>query len=1231
MAHSKSAARLSSPARILAGGGKAGALMRAIDWSTTDLGPVEAWPQSLRTAVSICLSSRFPILIWWGPHLVKLYNDAYRPILGAKHPAAMGQRGRDCWPEIWHIIGPMLQGVLDRAEATWSVDQMLPLNRHGYVEECYFTFSYSPIQAETGQVGGVFTAVTETTARVLAERRLQTLRDLGAGAGEEVTVSEAGRIALETLAANPADVPFALLYLVGDRSQEARLAGAAGVEPGQNSSPTRISLSPSSEADGLWPLAQAFKTGQDLLVEDLAARFGSLPAGPWPEPPHAALVLRLAPPGQDRPVGFLVAGISSRRELDEDYRGFFDLVAGQVAAAIATARALEAERQRAEALAELNRAKTEFFSNVSHEFRTPLTLILGPLKDALAGSFGPLLPQQQQALELMRRNTLRLLKLVNTLLDFSSIEAGRLHAAFEPIDLAAYTAELASVFRSAIERAGLRLVVDCPPLPEPVYVDREMWEKIVLNLLSNAFKHTFEGEISVTLQARPQHVVLTVSDTGAGIPPEELPHIFSRFHRVKSASARSHEGSGIGLALVQELVRMHHGQVTAASQVGQGATFAVQVPRGSAHLPPEQIRPAPSMAPDPAPYGEEALRWLPDTSEATLLAPQTRTGTDILPRTGFSPAGAGSGRVLLVEDNADMRSYLLRLLSTWWTVESAADGRAALVAARNQPPDLVLADVMMPGLDGFELLRALRAESVTRGIPVILLSARAGEEAAIEALQAGADDYIIKPFSARELLARVGAHLELARLRRELAATQQAAQTRLEETLESIGDALFAVDREWHFVYLNRQAEILAGRPRSELLGQNAWTAFPDLATSSFYRNCQRAMRDRVPVQAEQLYQRADRWLETRIYPVSTGLLVFVADVSAQKEAERALQQSQERFRVAQDLSLDGFTILRAVRDEHGRIIDFTWEYANPAAEVMLRRPAGELVGKRLLQVLPGNKENSELFERYVQVVETGQPHDMELRYQAEGINGWFRNMTVKLGDGVAISFSDITARKQAELALRDSLREKEVLLREVHHRVKNNLQAVSNLLYLQASHSTDDKIRHTLQDSQDRIKSIALIHEKLYQARDLALIDFAGYVRSLADSLIHSYRVHAASIDLVVRVEELPIDLDTAIPLGVMINELVSNALKHAFPDPGSRPAGQARDEIRVELARLDDQKWLLSVSDNGIGFPEDMDPARSLGLQLVQMLAGHMQGSVTFNRQGGSTVKVSFVPFKT
>jgi len=443
--------------------------------------------------------------------------------------------------------------------------------------------------------------------------------------------------------------------------------------------------------------------------------------------------------------------------------------------------AREEERQRAESLRELDRAKTVFFSNISHEFRTPLTLLLAPLQDALSDRTNPLVPPQRERLELAHRNSLRLLKLVNTLLDFSRIEAGRMGAVYEPTDLAMLTTELASVFRSAIERAGLRLIIDCPPLPEPVYVDRQMWEKIVLNLLSNALKFTFEGEIAVRLHPESgNRVVLQIQDTGTGIPPEELPHLFERFYQVRGAKVRTHEGSGIGLALVHELIRLHGGTVDASSTVGQGTCFTIAIPFGTEHLPSDRIQATPNLASTAlgaaAPYVEEAERWLPKAENrgAQLCAPTT-------------PSNA---RILLVDDNADMRDYLTRILDDRFQVEAVADGAAALAAAQERVPDLVLSDVMMPGLDGFGLLQALRANPQTREIPIILLSARAGEESVVSGLEVGADDYLIKPFSAQELVSRANAHLQMSQLRSEALRQERTASRRKDELLATVSHEL---------------------------------------------------------------------------------------------------------------------------------------------------------------------------------------------------------------------------------------------------------------------------------------------------------------------------------------------------------------------------------------------------------------------------------------------------------
>jgi signal transduction histidine kinase len=286
-------------------------------------------------------------------------------------------------------------------------------------------------------------------------------------------------------------------------------------------------------------------------VNDLEARFGpgvKPPGGAWPEPARQALVLPMARPGQKQPSGFLVTGISPRLLLDDDYRAFIEMTAGHVATAIANARAHEAERKRVEALAEIDRAKTLFFSNVSHEFRTPLTLILGPTEEMLSGALGDTTELQRAHLSTLRSNAVRLQKLVNTLLDFARVEAGRIEANYEPVDLALVTRELASTFCSAVHRAGVHFVVNCPSIDEPVYVDRDMWEKVVLNLLSNALKFTFKGTIEVSVRSVAESLAFAVRDTGVGIPEAELPRLFERFHRVQAAGARTQEGSGIGLA-----------------------------------------------------------------------------------------------------------------------------------------------------------------------------------------------------------------------------------------------------------------------------------------------------------------------------------------------------------------------------------------------------------------------------------------------------------------------------------------------------------------------------------------------------------------------------------------------------------------------------------------------------------------------------------------------------------
>ncbi|GAA3285584.1 SpoIIE family protein phosphatase [Dactylosporangium vinaceum] len=799
--------------------------LAAVDWAATPLGEPAGWPQSLRTAVSILLASRFPMWMAWGPELTFFCNAAYRrDTLGRKYPWALGRPASTVWAEIWDDIGPRIDTVLTTGTATWDEALLLFLERSGYREETYHTFSYSPLRDDDGTLTGMLCVVSEETDRVIGERRMATLRDLGSDPSVVRTEQEMLGFVAEQLGHNPRDLPFTLTYLF-DGEGDARLAAATGLPDGHPAAPAHLLA---GDPAAVWPVAGAWPT--PVLVDLDGPAFTGLPHGGWPDPPVRALLLPLLQQG-GAPYGLLVAGLNRYRLSDAGYRGFLELTAGHVATGIGSARSYQAQQRRAEELAELDRAKTTFFSNISHEFRTPLSLIMGPVQELRerlpAGD-----PGLHDEVDVIHRNALRLGKLVNTLLDFSRIEAGRMQASYEPVDLPLFTAELASVFRAAVERAGLALEVDCPPLDRPVYIDRGMWEKIVLNLLSNALKFTFEGRIRVAVAAQEQHAVVTVADSGIGVPPEEMPRLFERFHRIATARARSNEGSGIGLALVQELVHLHGGTIAAESRPGTGTTFTIRLPFGAAHLPADQL--AAATGSDTAtetaePFVREALRWLP--------------GADQDPPAGaMVPAGAADGpraRVLIADDNADMRDYLRRLLTGGYEVTTVADGAAALAAARTHPPELIVSDVMMPGLDGLGLVAALRSDPRTAGVPVMLLSARAGQEAAVEGLSAGADDYLVKPFAAQELLARVRANVDLARLRNHHARWRTA-------LIDSLQEGFFVADAEGTIVEINSAFTDILGYRADELPFPRPHPWWPDPATDP-------AADEQVVRQAEQV------------------------------------------------------------------------------------------------------------------------------------------------------------------------------------------------------------------------------------------------------------------------------------------------------------------------------------------------------------------------------------------
>jgi PAS domain S-box-containing protein len=885
-------------------GGRMAARMAATDWSKTPVGPPASWPQSLRAAVRIMLTSRYAMWMAWGPELTFFCNDAYLPTLGVKESWALATSARKVWEEIWPDIGPRIDHVLTSGDATWDQGLCLFLERSGYAEETYHTFSYSPLSDDSGRIAGMLCVVTEETERVIGERRLAVLQDVAAELASSSNEAEIFPRVERSLAKAAADLPFALVYLCDNDCHTARLTASSGIEPGSEPAPKEVNC---SQADAVWPFTQTQQSPE--LISNLAERFAKLPTGPWPKSPHKALLLPLRLAGREEAIGFFVAGLNPFRPVDEAYRSFISLLVGQLSAGLTNARTYEAERKRAQALAEIDRAKTTFFSNVSHEFRTPLTLMLAPLLDTIAQHNGVLPPRVTEELTVVHRNGLRLLKLVNSLLDFSRIEAGRVRASFVPTDIAVFTADLASVFRSAVEKAGLTLQIDARPLDVPAYIDRDMWEKIVLNLISNAFKFTLSGSIRVRLAAADKKILFSVSDTGCGIPPAELPRIFERFHRVEGTPGRTNEGTGIGLALVQELVKLHGGTVTVESEVGHGTTFTVSIPAGKDHIEVDRIgvEPAPpSTAGSPNAFVEEALRWLPSAGDATVNGAELEGTSGFLAQAETTNSnGHARPRVLVVDDNADMRNYVRRLLSGDYEVVTAADGAKALEVARESLPALILSDVMMPVLDGFGLLAAIRSETALASIPVILLSARAGEEATLDGVRAGANDYLVKPFSARELLARVKAQIDRSRYERELAAAEQRLQT-------AMAAAKMAA-WEWDVAADAVKASVTTADVYGLLPGETI------ASSSAGFRLVHPEDRDRHTSTVRAAVARGEgfhsefriirpidgrvAWLEERSHVITdsrsgvTHMVGLVMDVSERKNAELALRRNEERAR----------------------------------------------------------------------------------------------------------------------------------------------------------------------------------------------------------------------------------------------------------------------------------------------------------------------------------------------
>ncbi len=705
--------------------GEMARLMAARDWASTPLGASEHWPHSLRTSIAILLRSRYPMILTWGEQLVMLYNDAFIPTLGAKHPRALGGLLSEEFAEVWDDVGPMQRSVLAGGPAVWAEDLPLTIERGTGPEQAYFTFSYSHVPDERGP-GGVLAVLGMTTDKVVAARRMSVLNALAVVANQATDPDKVALLVMGALGEAVEEIRAATLYRPAEKAPAALRLVRAGM-----SGPPCDEVLPEELADPDSPVMRAWSDGRPVVHRHTCAE-DSQPLL------HVALPVRV----QGETGAVLVLTPHPLRPYDENHGRFMGLVADQVGQIFAVATERAREQSRLEALAALDAAKSAFLSNVSHEFRTPLTLLLGPLDDVLTGRVDGI---DREEVEVMHASAHRLLRMVNGLLDVARIEADGLRATLEPTDIAELTRDLLQPFGAAAGRAGVTLDTRLDLGLGVVQLDPELWEKIVLNLVANAVKFTPEGSVDVRLGRMAGSIVLSVADTGVGIPEDEVDLVFDRFHRVHTSGARNIEGAGIGLSIVAEAVRAMDGTVAVTSHLGSGSTFEVTLPlvAGSGLAAP----------------------WTPHVAAGDALARDATSGSS-LPAPGLVTTASDEGpSILVAEDNPAMRSRLARILAELGTVTTAPDGRVALDLLRERRFDLVVTDVMMPNLDGLGLLQEIRTDARLRGTTVVVLSARAGAEAAAGGIEAGADDYVVKPFTTGELLARCRTNLELAQYR----------------------------------------------------------------------------------------------------------------------------------------------------------------------------------------------------------------------------------------------------------------------------------------------------------------------------------------------------------------------------------------------------------------------------------------------------------------------------------
>ena len=635
------------------------------------------------------------MFLFWGPDLIQLYNDAYLPSFGVgKHPAAMGQRGEDCWGEIWPIIWPQIDDVLTRGKASWNEDALVPIFRNGRIEEVYWTYGYSPACDDSGHTAGVLVVCTETTARVLGTRRLDFMRRLSDATSVCSATEAIPEEALKVAQTASHDIAFGMHYRSDPESGDPRLRASTGIDD--------AAVAVVDAAVRRFFRDESYDTATRIRTLTLSDS-DEVKGGAWPESCKQAVVMR----PRARGLGWFVFGLSPRLPFDSSYEHFFVDLLDQI----------EVSASRVEA----SRAKDEFLATVSHELRTPLTAMLGWARILTEGESSP--ERIQKGLTIIERNARAQAQLIDDILDVSRIVAGKVRLSMRRVDTSAVIKAAIETIRPTVTAKGVQLRMAISPDLGDIVADEYRLQQVVWNLLSNAVKFTPKGgEVTVGADRGPSAVVIRVSDTGKGISAAFLPHVFDRFRQDDASTTKQQAGLGLGLSIVRQLVHLHGGKVVAKSDgEKKGATFEVTLP----------IRAV-----------EPQERMLVSDRDLTTKASDVRC-----PLSGVD--------VLVVEDQDDARGLIATVLEdAGANVRQASSVAAAFQILSTADVHAIVSDVAMPNEDGYSLLKRVRADRSLRhvAVPALALTAYARAEDRENALAAGFQEHSSKPIDPARLV-----------------------------------------------------------------------------------------------------------------------------------------------------------------------------------------------------------------------------------------------------------------------------------------------------------------------------------------------------------------------------------------------------------------------------------------------------------------------------------------------